>query len=262
MNFSMKVKSKNSRFTSKSAKSKVKKTALKVRKINKTAQNSTLKSFSKVKRATTHKVLHAKKHKKASLKNIKKSAPRVPVPSGPEKKKEKKPIGASTKKIGNAQLKFLKKSNICSLVSELAGENAVRVLSGVVTPMSDEQIAAASKTKLSEVRAVLNKLHSVGLTTYERTKDKDTGWFSYTWNLSLHNAEEIIDTRKAAQAEATKIAERAEQVAEFFACPSCFKRTGEKHVFDKAAELEFRCPNCSELLKYVDRKKDGSVELL
>jgi len=217
-----------------------------------------------------------KKPVKKARKKLSKKAKRVTKRAG-KRKATKKPVKASGKKtvkaktaavpkrsskVNKKQLKLLKDKHVQGLVVDLAGERSLKVIGEVKHPMSDEQIANSAGVKVSEVRAVLNKLHSAGLTTYERTKDKETGWYSYTWDLALHNAAEIIDAKKAAEAEATRIAKEAEEVTEYFACPSCFKRTGEQHVFDQAADMEFKCPNCSELLKYVDKKKDGSVELL
>ncbi|MEW6329636.1 MAG: hypothetical protein AB1468_06010, partial [Candidatus Micrarchaeota archaeon] len=52
---------------------------------------------------------------------------------------------------------------------QAAGENALCVMREITRPMSDERLAESCGLKVSDVRAVLNKLHNYGVVDYERT---------------------------------------------------------------------------------------------
>ena len=57
-----------------------------------------------------------------------------------------------------------------------------RVLTGEES--TDEELARKTGVKTSDVRVVLNRLHSCGLFTYTRVRDRESGWYSYIWKMS------------------------------------------------------------------------------
>jgi transcription factor E len=137
-----------------------------------------------------------------------------------------------------------------NLLVEIAGEKALQVAGELSQPLTDEALAEAAKIKISEVRAVMNKLHSARIAAYARTRNED-GWYTYTWSLALGNAQKILEERGLVR-KAPKAG--AGDSAEYYACPNCFSQGGKKFCFDKAAEAEFKCPECSEMLKFVEKK--------
>ena len=166
---------------------------------------------------------------------------------------------AKAAKRNRTNLKLLENAHIRNLLTEIAGEKALKIVGEFTQPLSDEQLASRTRIKVSEVRAVLNKLHSAGIAYYDRTRDKESGWFSYTWNIALTEAQKILEQRKEAERAARERKLSEETSNDFYACPNCFAKSGTKLVFDKAMEAEFRCPECAGLLKYVERRGDEIV---
>jgi len=134
---------------------------------------------------------------------------------------------------------------------ELAGEEALHVLKEFTQPMSDEELARRCKIKVSNVRAVLNKLHYKGIADYERTRDSQSGWYSYTWRVDLSRVMHILTEQK--RAEQRKYEEMAayERSFDFFACSKC----AVKLPFEAAMDALFKCPGCGGNLSYVEKPK-------
>ncbi|MEM3555631.1 MAG: hypothetical protein QXF56_02855 [Candidatus Micrarchaeia archaeon] len=161
------------------------------------------------------------------------------------------------KKVRKAARKVKRRSRISrkladehvrNLILQIAGEKALAVAEALEEPLSDEDLASACKIKLSEVRAVLNKLHSYGLTAYERSRDKESGWYSYVWRLSLNKADKLLQ-RKEVPASTV-----SEETVEFYTCKSCKKGEGVMIPFDVAFENKFKCLDCGAPLVFVEKK--------
>ena len=67
---------------------------------------------------------------------------------------------------------------------EVGGENTIDIIREFDRDMSDEELARKTGVKTSDVRVVLNRLHSCGLFTYTRVRDRESGWYSYIWKMS------------------------------------------------------------------------------
>jgi len=171
----------------------------------------------------------------------KKTAVKSGCKSGKSKKK-------SAQRSRARRLKLLENAHVRNLLIELAGERAPKVAGELTVPMSDEELAALTKIKISDVRAIMNKLHSAGVAAYSRSKN-DEGWFTYTWYLCDDKLKEMAAERSKKREEA---AEPSSAITDYYICPVCFKRNKKKFGFEKAVEIEFRCPECSEMLKYVE----------
>lgn len=131
---------------------------------------------------------------------------------------------------------------------DLAGENALAVIKGFKSLTNDEELAKSLKLKISDVRATLNKLHSEGLVRYLRTKDSETGWYSYAWVL---NAEKIQEWLVGMEKE--KVMHIFNDDGEKYYCESC----GMESVcsFTDAMGRSFKCPNCTKQLSFLDKSK-------
>ncbi|MEM2974745.1 MAG: hypothetical protein QW112_03950, partial [Candidatus Micrarchaeia archaeon] len=120
--------------------------------------------------------------------------------------------------------------------------------------------ATKCKMKVSEIRAVLNKLHNIRLASYTRTKDKDTGWYSYIWKVHLSEIPSIIE--KHMQEEIENLERQLETSTTVFSfyCPRCSKEN--KIEFDTAADLRFKCPSCRRQLKEVKSNRQTLIEMI
>ena len=73
------------------------------------------------------------------------------------------------------------KSLIMNIIEDEKNFPIVEALSkGVET---DEEIAEKTGIKLNVVRKILYRLYDLGLASYKRSKDPETQWFTYTWNI-------------------------------------------------------------------------------
>ncbi|VVB57645.1 Transcription factor E [uncultured archaeon] len=131
------------------------------------------------------------------------------------------------------------------------GEHAIHVISDFNTPMSDEQIAQKSGIRASDVRVVLNKLHSYGLATYLRNRDKNSGWYSYVWKLNNEHAQGLKE-RVQAEEEQTVVAEVPMGEGEHYSCQSC---TGRCFDFEQVSTLMFKCDQCGQDLRFLEPQK-------
>lgn len=144
------------------------------------------------------------------------------------------------RKIGRRAV-LLADARVRQMLIEMGGENTLQVLKEFTEEMSDDELARKAKLKVSEVRIVLNKLHSEGLVSYTRLRDKDSGWFSYIWRIKEEEMQKLLEKVKE---------NKKEEVGEFYFCGKCGK---EKHSFASASELFFRCPSCGESLIYFEK---------
>ncbi len=135
------------------------------------------------------------------------------------------------------------------------GEHAIHVIQEFTSELSDEEIARKADVRSSDVRVVLNKLHSFGLASYYRSRDKNSGWYSYVWRLNNERALELmksVENEPAAPSpEATTVG--APDGAEAYCCAQC--GPGRSIPFDEASAQMFRCAQCGSSLSYVEKKQ-------
>jgi len=196
--------------------------------------------------------------KKKVIKQKKKVSTRRKASTG-KKKKISAVKKSSARKIINAQEKIWKEHlNLIlsdaaarQLLVDLGGENTLQVVRNFCGNLSDEEIAKKLKLKISDVRATLNKLHSVGLVNYVRKKDSETGWYSYSWSINKKKMSEWVKENANGK---NKFIENGQ---EMYFCPSC----GEESIipFNEAAECEFRCQRCEKLLEFLDDVKASEL---
>lgn len=196
------------------------------------------------------------KNKKASRKSAK-AQKRSPISKKAGKKpvkfirKSQKPARArATPKTKRwKSLVLLANPTVRQHLIDLAGENTLAVIREFEKEMSDEELARRTKIKVSEVRAVLNKMHCVGLVNYIRNRDKDSGWYSYIWKVNQAKMEELMPKRGGDETT------NNEDGGEFYVCRAC---SPQKAVpFDKATEVLFRCESCGAPLEFLEPKRKG-----
>jgi len=156
---------------------------------------------------------------------------------------------AKKKKIKKVTADLLANAHLRQLLINAAGENALAVIREFSEEMSDDELARKCRVKLSEVRTVLNKLHSFGLVGYTRIRDKDSGWYHYLWKVNEGREKELVEYERLMEEEGEKASIFEDK--ELYVCKSC----GEKDIypFEVAIEYKFKCPSCKRNLEHFER---------
>jgi len=117
--------------------------------------------------------------------------------------------------------------------------------------VTDEEIAKKTKLKITEVRAILNRLHYRGIACYDKKKNNQTGWYSYTWEIKQKRIAELIIEEQSEEIKKLEKKLEFEKDYVFFACKDLCENT----PFEVAAEYQFRCPKCGKSVEVVNNKK-------
>lgn len=129
-----------------------------------------------------------------------------------------------------------------------AGLEVIKVLEGKIA--TDGELAELTGLPIYSVRAVLNILHSWGLTDYIRMGKVRMG-LTHLWRLNLQKLPEFVHLRKKEKLEELGRQLEYEEGNAFYLC----SRDKTRVPFDEAFGLEFRCPRCQGGLTYVDNKR-------
>ena len=130
--------------------------------------------------------------------------------------------------------------------------SAIDVLEKLSEWRYDNDIADELDVKVVTVRRLLNELHEFDLVSYKRTKNKETGWYTYIWkkreDKSIEYAREylnlhLLNLRNNLEHEESNM---------WFDC-SCSRVT-----LDCAMESNFICPVCSET--YIEAKSSERIK--
>lgn len=116
------------------------------------------------------------------------------------------------------------------------------------TGFSDEEVAKKLKLKVTEVRTALNRLHYKGIVEYARKKNKNTGWYSYTWKINNKKILEYLIKDK--EEEIVKLNKEIEKMQDycFFSC----KKGCSEAIFEIASQYNFICPDCGKEMSSLD----------
>jgi len=107
--------------------------------------------------------------------------------------------------------------------------------------------------KLNTVRKTLYKLYSGKLAQFRRIRDKSTGWFIYYWWHEFDLFEEILMEKRRVMESKLRERLKFEEDNYFFVCRDC-QDANNKFNFDRAFELNFRCPDCGGSLEAQDNE--------
>ena len=148
---------------------------------------------------------------------------------------------------------FLKK-----VVTELVGEDALDIVLYLKgrEKVSEFKIAKDLKMEIHKVRKILYKCLEHNILRFRRKKDKAKGWYISYWGLNEREIPFIY--RKYLQEKLEKLRERLkkEESTQFYLCRNACIRAD----FETAAELNFTCPECGEVLELQDNKR--TIEFL
>ena len=132
---------------------------------------------------------------------------------------------------------------------EMGGENTISVIREFDRDMSDEELAHKTMIKASDVRVVLNRLHSQGLFTYTRVRDRDSGWYTYIWKLCDGRLKDFAGEFTVQRAEGNI----REIDGDAYFCPTC--GPNKLVAFDEASEARFKCSSCGTDMEFFEKKR-------
>ncbi|PIN99110.1 MAG: transcription factor [Candidatus Diapherotrites archaeon CG10_big_fil_rev_8_21_14_0_10_31_34] len=141
-----------------------------------------------------------------------------------------------------------------SFIIRVGGNDAlslIKVCESKNRKVTDEEVAKKTKLKITEVRAILNRLHYRGIACYDKKKNNQTGWYSYTWEIKTRRIAELIIEE---QSEEIKKLEKKLEFEKDYVFFSCKTNCGNV-PFEVAAEYQFRCPKCGKPMDVVNNKK-------
>ena len=143
---------------------------------------------------------------------------------------------------------------INEFLEQVGGEKAselVKFYEKKGKPIKDEDAAGKMKVKVTDVRTILNRLNYRGIANYQKTRNKKTGWYSYTWTIDKKRVLALIMEKQREEIEKTEQTSETEDMSSFFSC----KKGCHEAPCEVAAEYQFRCPDCGSELKFMDSKK-------
>jgi len=186
--------------------------------------------------------------KKTSFAKNPKSAKKSGAVPIPKKDREHHRMTAALK-MWKTQL--LADPQVRQMLINVAGEHTLHVIGEFDHQMSDEEIAKKTALRTSDVRVVLNKLHSYGLVSYSRSRDRNSGWYSYVWKMNNDKAREIISQMKSGgETVVVAGAPGGGEAAECYCCKSC--DPAKPITFERASDYMFKCAQCGSSLEYLD----------
>lgn len=155
-----------------------------------------------------------------------------------------------------------KKKNILSFtitkdfLKDVAGDFAFDVIAVCQKKgknITDEIIGKDLGLKITEIRAVLNRLHYRGIACYNKTRNAKTGWYSYTWNIKTKRIAELVLEKYAEELQKLERKKQFEKNYALFSCPKSCSNT----PFEVAVEYQFKCPECGESMDALDNQKNN-----
>ncbi|MDP1728944.1 MAG: hypothetical protein Q8L27_01935 [archaeon] len=145
------------------------------------------------------------------------------------------------------------------LIREVVGPDGVPLVEIILKKenVSEFKIAEKLKITVNQVRNILYRLQDHNLVLFTRKKDKSKGWYIYFWTFDHAKARILLLKHKAAKLEVLKLRIEKERDSAYFVCPNKDMRA----AFENAMELQFKCPECGEVLKQEDNQaKMAQVE--
>lgn len=136
----------------------------------------------------------------------------------------------------------------------IGGEEAAKIIEVLsqTNEMTEEEIVSKTGIKLNNVRKILYKLYEHSIVRLRRTRNKDTGWFTFYWRIQPDQIDGFIISQKKRILEKLEIRLEYEKNHTFYYCntPGC-----KRLPFEEATEHLFRCPKCNKPLVHYDNGK-------
>lgn len=141
---------------------------------------------------------------------------------------------------------------VCKNFLSKLDENAYTILtnwSKYDNITNDEKLAEALNQKITVVRSTLNKLSYRGIVKYEKEKDQKSGWYNFYWGIDFKKLAALIYKERGERSEKLKEKQKMLEEHDYFTC----QNNCEEFPFEVAAEYNFVCSQCNNVLKHVDK---------
>jgi len=117
--------------------------------------------------------------------------------------------------------------------------------------ISEFKIAEKLGVTINQVRNVLYRLNERNLVDSSRKKDKEKGWYIYSWTFDSEKARNLLLNQKRNKIENLRAMISAEEKSIFYTCPNnCIRLDNAQ-----AMESEFKCVECNSLLKEENKER-------
>jgi len=158
-------------------------------------------------------------------------------------------------KIRKTQKKSGKLEKFYPVISEVAGEEALRVVEYLQNKenISEFKIADATNVEVNKIRSMLYRLHEQNLVTYYRKKDRKKGWYISYWTFNQKGLPYLVKSMSRQKLEhlRERLVKEERNINSFYICPNICTRLD----FETAVECGFRCPECGELIAVQDNSR-------
>jgi transcription initiation factor TFIIE subunit alpha len=149
----------------------------------------------------------------------------------------------------------LSNDQLYKTITELVGEDVLPLVKFLRNRknISEFKIAEKINVEVNQTRNMLYRLHDHNLVTYQRKKDRIKGWYISYWTFNPKRMKQLIGQLKKAKLVSLKekLKKEEDNQNSYCICPNICVRLD----FDQAADFEFKCPECGNLLVQQDNTK-------
>ncbi len=140
----------------------------------------------------------------------------------------------------------LTRNKIDEIARGILGEDGLPLIKELLRQDNTSEFQLASRTKkdIKIIRKMLYLLYNQNMVCFTRKKDKEKGWYIYSWTLIPENVKYVYQKQKRETLARLQQKLEEERKELFFSCPHRCVRLN----FDQATDFEFHCPECGELL--------------
>ncbi len=129
---------------------------------------------------------------------------------------------------------------------EVAGTDIMPLIKALGTkkPVSEYKLAENINQEVNQTRTMLYKLHQANLVSCIKKKDAKKGWYVYYWSLRREKIVQLANEHQSINMRSKALALEEQNTPTKFQCnQGCTKVS-----LEDAMEIEFRCPECGELM--------------
>ncbi len=127
------------------------------------------------------------------------------------------------------------------ILNQIAGEHGLQVVKTISgKELSDDEVAKRTGMRINLVRRILYELYDNRIVNYRRTRDENSGWYIYYWELDPERALGYVNMNRRLLLQKLEEQLEREKNNMYFSCDNgC-----PKLPFEQAAENDFKCPKC------------------